>query len=66
MNSLCLRYQVQQDFLEIQAAEQLLNLYAQGIALQSSLTLESSISSYETGGVDFLERTEQLSGGHRR
>ena len=49
-----LRYTVQQDFLEIQATEQLLKLYSQGIAPQSSLTLESSISSYETGGVDFL------------
>ena len=49
-----LRYQVQQDFLEVQATEQLLKLYTQGIAPQSSLTLESSINSYETGGVDFL------------
>jgi len=49
-----LRYQVQQDFLEVQAAEQLLKLYSEGIAPQSSLTLESSISSYQTGGVDFL------------
>jgi len=49
-----LRYQVQQDFLEIQATEQLLKLYAQGIAPQSSLTLESSIHSYATGGLDFL------------
>ena len=49
-----LRYQVQQDFLEVQATEQLLKLYSQGIAPQSSLTLESSINSYETGAVDFL------------
>jgi outer membrane protein TolC len=49
-----LRYQVQQDYLEIQATEQLLKLYSQGIAPQSSLTLESSIASYETGTVDFL------------
>jgi outer membrane protein TolC len=49
-----LRYQVQQDFLEIQTTEQLLKLYSQGIAPQSSLTLESSITSYQTGGVDFL------------
>jgi cobalt-zinc-cadmium efflux system outer membrane protein len=49
-----LRYQVQQDFLEVQATEQLMKLYSQGIAPQSSLTLESSINSYETGGVDFL------------
>jgi outer membrane protein TolC len=49
-----LHYQVQQDFLEVQATEQLLKLYTQGIKPQSSLTLESSINSYETGGVDFL------------
>ena len=49
-----IRYQVRQDFLEVQSTEQLLKLYAQGIAPQSSLTLESSITSYETGGVDFL------------
>ncbi|MGA3168782.1 MAG: TolC family protein [Terriglobia bacterium] len=49
-----LRYQVKQDFLEVQASEQLLKIYSQGIVAQSSLTLESSISSYETGGVDFL------------
>jgi cobalt-zinc-cadmium efflux system outer membrane protein len=49
-----LRYQVKQDFLAVQASEQLLKLYTQGIAPQSSLTLESSLSSYENGGVDFL------------
>ena len=49
-----LRYRVQQNYLEVQATEQLLKLYSQGIAPQSSLTLESSITSYETGGVDFL------------
>ena len=55
-----LRYQVQQDFLEVQATEQLLKLYSQGIAPQSSLTLESSITSYETGGVDFLNVISNL------
>jgi hypothetical protein len=45
---------VQQDFLEVQATEQLLKLYTQGIAPQSSLTLESSINGYETGAVYFL------------
>ena len=49
-----LRYQVQEDFLEVQATEQLLKIYTQGISPQSSLTLESSIRSYETGQVDFL------------
>ena len=55
-----LRYQVQQDFLEIQATEQLLKLYSQGIAPQPSLTLESSITSYQTGGVDFLNVISNL------
>jgi outer membrane protein TolC len=49
-----LRYRVKQDFLDLQASEQLLKLYSQGIVPQASLALESSISSYETGGVDFL------------
>ncbi len=49
-----LRYRVKQDFLEVQASDRLGQLYSQGIVPQSSLTLESSISSYETGAVDFL------------
>jgi outer membrane protein TolC len=49
-----LRYRVKQEFLGVQAAEQLLKLYSQGIVPQSSLALESSISSYENGAVDFL------------
>jgi outer membrane protein TolC len=49
-----LRYRVKQEFLDVQASEQLLKLYSQGIVPQSSLALESSISGYETGAVDFL------------
>jgi outer membrane protein TolC len=49
-----LRYRIKQEFLDVQASEQLLELYSQGIVPQSSLALESSISSYETGAVDFL------------
>jgi outer membrane protein TolC len=49
-----LRYQVQQDFYEVEATEQLLKLYTQGVAPQSRLTLESSLAGYQTGGVDFL------------
>jgi len=49
-----LRYRVKQEFLGVQAAKQLLKLYSQGIVPQSSLALESSISSYENGAVDFL------------
>jgi outer membrane protein TolC len=49
-----LRYRVKQEFLGVQAAEQLVKLYSQAIVPQSSLALESSISSYETGAVDSL------------
>jgi len=49
-----LRYRVQQAYFEAQAAQQLLQLYSQGIIPQSSLALESSVASYETGAVDFL------------
>ena len=48
-----LRYRVKQAYLEVQTAERLLQLYAQGIMPQSRLTLESSLSSYETGAIDF-------------
>jgi outer membrane protein TolC len=49
-----LRYRVKQEYLQAQAAEQLLKLYAQGIVPQSTLALEASLSSYETGATDFL------------
>ena len=49
-----LRYRVKQEFLDVLASERLLKLYSQGLVPQSSLTLESSVSSYETGAVDFL------------
>jgi cobalt-zinc-cadmium efflux system outer membrane protein len=49
-----LRYRVKQEYLQAQAADQLLKLYSQGIVPQSTLTLESSLASYETGAADFL------------
>jgi len=49
-----LRYRVKQEYLQAQAADQLLRLYSQGIVPQSTLTLESSLASYETGATDFL------------
>lgn len=48
-----LRYRVKQEYLEAQAADQLMQLYAQGIVPQSRLALESSLTSYETGATDF-------------
>lgn len=49
-----LRYRVKQEYSQAQAAEQLLKLYSQGIVPQSTLALESSLASYETGATDFL------------
>lgn len=49
-----LRYRVKQEVLAVQAAEQLLKLYSKGIVPQSSLALESSLSTYEVGTTDFL------------
>jgi outer membrane protein TolC len=49
-----LRYRVKQEALEVQTTEQLLKLYSQAIIPQSSLALESSVTSYETGAADFL------------
>ncbi len=49
-----LRYRVKQEHLQAQAAAQLLNLYSKGIVPQSSLALESSLSTYQVGTTDFL------------
>ncbi len=48
-----LRYRVKQEYLQAQAADRLMQLYAQGILPQSRLALESSLASYETGATDF-------------
>ncbi len=49
-----LRYRVKQEYLLAQASDQLLALYSKGVVPQSSLALESSLSSYEVGMTDFL------------
>jgi outer membrane protein TolC len=49
-----LRYRVQDDFLIAQASAKLMKLYRQTIVPQGNLALESSLSTYETGSVDFL------------
>ena len=42
------------DFLMAQASARLMKLYRQTIVPQGNLALESSLSTYETGSVDFL------------
>jgi len=48
------RYRVKQEYLQAQAASDLMTLYSKAILPQSSLTMESSLSSYEVGAADFL------------
>ena len=47
-------FELKQDYLAAQASDQLLKLFAQGVVPQSSLALESAMSAYQVGTVDFL------------
>jgi outer membrane protein TolC len=49
-----LQFELKQQYLAAQAAKQLLDLYSKAVIPQSSLALESSMSAYEVGNVDFL------------
>lgn len=49
-----LNFELKQQYLAAQASNQLLRLYSQGVVPQSSLALESSMSAYQVGNVDFL------------
>jgi outer membrane protein, heavy metal efflux system len=49
-----LRFRIKDDYLMAQASFKLMNLYGQTVVPQASLALESSLSTYETGTVDFL------------
>ena len=49
-----LQFDLKQNYLSAQASKQLLDLYSKAIVPQSSLALESSMSAYEVGNVDFL------------
>lgn len=49
-----LQFRVREAYLAAQTAYRLLKLYADTILPQSSLTIESSLPSYETGATDFL------------
>jgi outer membrane protein TolC len=48
------RFELKQQYLGAKASERLLTLYSKGVVPQSSLALESSMSSYQVGNVDFL------------
>lgn len=47
-------FAVKEQYLLAKSAEDLFHLYSQGVVPQSSLALESSMSAYQVGNVDFL------------
>ena len=47
-------FDLKQNYLAAKASENLLRLFSQGVVPQSSLALESSMSAYQVGNVDFL------------
>ena len=49
-----LRFAVKEKYITAKTSEKLLDLYSEGIIPQSSLSLESAISGYQVGDVDFL------------
>jgi outer membrane protein TolC len=49
-----LQFELKQSYLSAEASKQLLDLYSKAVVPQSSLALESSMSAYEVGNVDFL------------
>jgi outer membrane protein TolC len=49
-----LRAQIRDDFLVAQASAKLMKIYTETVVPQSNLAFESSLSTYETGSVDFL------------
>ncbi|MCL5287034.1 MAG: TolC family protein [Acidobacteria bacterium] len=49
-----LLFQVKEQFLAARASDELLTLYSKAIVPQSALALESSMSAYQVGSLDFL------------
>ncbi len=49
-----LYFDLKQNYLTAKASDNLLKLFSQGVVPQSSLALESSMSAYQVGNVDFL------------
>ncbi len=56
-----LNFEVKQHYLAAKASEELAQLYSQAVVPQSSLALESALSAYQVGSVDFLTVMESFS-----
>ncbi len=55
-----LSFNVKESYLNARTSENLMNLYQKGIIPQSRLALESAISGYQVGAVDFLTLLDDL------
>lgn len=55
-----INFEIKQQYLAATASRDLMNLYSKAIVPQSSLALESSMSSYEVGKVDFLSMLDNF------
>ena len=53
-------YQVKDQYLSIQSSERILNLYKTTLMPQASLTVDSSVSAYQVGSIDFLSLLANL------
>ena len=49
-----LHFRIKEEYTMARASERLMDLYTRNVVPQASLALESSLSTYETGSVDFL------------
>jgi len=55
-----LLFQIKDDYITATTAEKLIELYQTGIIPQSTLSLESAISGYQVGNIDFLTLLNNL------
>ena len=55
-----LSFNVKESYLNAKTSENLMNLYQKGIIPQSRLSLESAVSGYQVGAVDFLTLLDDL------
>ena len=56
-----LQYRIRDEYLGVQTAQKLVELYTQTVMPQARLAVDSSLASYQTGGTDFLSvLTNQL------
>ncbi len=49
-----MQYRIRDEYLGVETAQKLVELYSKVVMPQARLAVESSLASYQTGGTDFL------------